>query len=87
MDHVWKVWLQLCEVMPFSNLPVLNFYILSMHFSNAIHTVYHQSAQRLHVTTALILPGVLIHYETIFRETHYSNKLLVTYINTRSIGF
>jgi hypothetical protein len=79
--------LQFCEVMPVSKLSVLNCYILSMHISDTIHTVNCQSTERLHITTALILPGVLFHYQSIFRETHYSIKLLVVYISTWNIGF
>jgi len=87
MDLVWKARLQFCEVIPVSKLPVLNCYVLSTHFSNAIHTFNHQSTERLHLTTALILPDVLVRYQSIFRETHYSTQLLVTCISTWSTGF
>jgi len=82
MDHVWKVLLQFCEVIPVSKLPVLNCYVLSTHFSDTRHTVDHQSTELVHLTTVLILPDVLVHYQNIFREIHYTTQLLVTYINT-----
>ena len=82
MDHVWKVQLQFCGVIPVSKLSVLNCYVLSTHFSDTSHTFDHQSIEWLHLTSALILPDVLVHYQNIFMETHYGTQLLVTYINT-----
>ena len=81
MDHVYKVRLQFCEVIPVSYQSI-NCYVLSVHFSDVIHSADHQSTERLLLTTALILPDVLVHYQSILRETHYSTQLLVMYIST-----
>jgi hypothetical protein len=50
-----------------------------------IHTVDHQSTQTVHLTTTILnLQHVSVCHQTIFMETKYSTKLLITYINALS---